>query len=145
MNVRTLAHVTDAINRFWYGTADEEGPGMDRGVLYVPDHEVRQAIRARFSRVISAAAAGQLCMMAESPEGAVALVTVLRVFPRVIYRDGRARANDDQAARVAMSAVERGFDLKLPLVMRTALFDALGAHEDREALPQPDAELSMLE
>lgn len=123
MSAAVLSNVISAINAFWFGAADADGYGQDRQEWFAKNPAFDREIERRFMRVISAAAQGQLDMMAESPEGAVALVVTLDQFPRNIYRgDARAFAHDAHALEIAHAALDKGFDDDLIPVMRKFLY-----------------------
>lgn len=123
MSTAVLSNVISAINTFWFGAADAPDYGQDRAAWFTKDPAFDHQIEQRFARVIEAAAAGQLDMMAESPEGAVALVLVLDQFPRNIFRgDARAFSQDTHALKIAMAALDNGFDDDVMAVMRNFLY-----------------------
>lgn len=123
MSAKVLSNVIDAINNFWFGDPSSGVYGEDRAEWFTKDPGFDAQIMDRFAQVVSAAAMGQLNMMAQSAEGAVALVVVLDQFPRNIYRDdARAFASDPKALRIAKQAVEDGFDQQVMPVMRKFLY-----------------------
>ena len=123
MSPAVLANVIRAVNGFWFGDADDPAYGQDRPQWFKKDPAFDTEIEARFLKVIDNAAAGHLDMMAESPEGAVALVVILDQFPRNVFRgDARAFAHDHKALAIARRAVERGFDAEVMAVMRKFLY-----------------------
>lgn len=123
MAAKVLSNVIDAILTFWFGAAESDIYGQARSEWFVKDPAFDAQIRSKFSRVIDAAAAGQLDMMAESPEGALALVVVLDQFSRNVYRDdARAFENDGHALRIARKALEQGYDAEVLPVMRKFLY-----------------------
>ncbi|HEY9080592.1 DUF924 family protein [Magnetovibrio sp.] len=123
MSTKVMSNVIDAILTFWFGESDSEAYGQNRAAWFTKDPAFDAKIRTRFARVIDAAALGQLDMMAESPEGAVALVVVLDQFPRNVYRDvARAFENDAHALHIAKQAIEKGFDREVIPVMRKFLY-----------------------
>lgn len=118
-----LANVIRAVNTFWFGDADDPAYGQDRPQWFKKDPAFDREIEERFLKVIDNAAQGHLDMMAESPEGAVALVVVLDQFPRNVFRgDARAFAHDLKALAIARQSVERGFDFEVMPVMRKFLY-----------------------
>lgn len=123
MSTIALPTIIDDVMTFWFGNPDADYYGRDRPEWFVKDAVFDAEIRAKFLHVIEAARAVQLDMMADSPEGAVALVVVLDQFPRNVYRDdARAFENDAHALRLARDALERGFDADLMPVMRKFLY-----------------------
>lgn len=118
-----LANVIRAVNTFWFGEADDPAYGQARPQWFKKDPAFDAEIEKRFLKVIDTAAEGHLDMMAESPEGAVALVLVLDQFPRNVFRgDARAFAHDQKALAVAKRAVARGFDAEVLPMMRPFLY-----------------------
>ena len=118
-----LANVIRAVNGFWFGTADDPDYGQARPQWFKKDPAFDAEIETRFLKVIENAAEGSLDMMAESPEGAVALVVILDQFPRNVFRgDARAFAHDGKALTIARRAVERGFDAEVIPAMRKFLY-----------------------
>ena len=131
MSTRVMSNVIDAILTFWFGDSDAQHYGQDRAVWFTKDAEYDAEIKDRFERVIEAAARGQLDMMAQSPEGAVALVVVLDQFPRNVYRNvARAFEFDTHALRIARQALEQGFDQQVIGVMRKFLYLPFEHSED---------------
>lgn len=131
MSPAVLANVIRAINAFWFGEADAPEYGQDRDAWFKKDPRFDAQVQERFLRVVEAARGGQLDVMAESPEGAVALVVVLDQFPRNIYRgDSRAFASDAHALRIARAALAKGFDQEVMPVMRKFLYLPFEHSED---------------
>jgi len=123
MSTKVLSNVVDAIIEFWFGNADADDYGRERPEWFVKNAAFDAEISTKYIRVLEAARVGQLDMMADSPEGAVALVVVLDQFPRNVYRnDARAFENDAHALRLAHDALERGFDAEVMPVMRKFLY-----------------------
>jgi len=123
MSTKVLSNVVDAILEFWFGNTDADDYGRDRPEWFVKNAAFDAEISAKYIRVLEAARVGQLDMMADSPEGAVALVVVLDQFSRNVYRnDARAFENDAHALRLARDALERGFDAEVMPVMRKFLY-----------------------
>ena len=68
-------------------------------------------IAERFAALVGRAAAGELTVWEQSPEGALALLILTDQFPRNLYRaSARAFAADPRAKAIAERAVARGFD-----------------------------------
>ncbi len=92
--------------RFWF----EEHPKD----WFVKNPDFDAEIRARFSTLHGAAAAGQLAHWADEARSCLALVVVLDQFPRNIYRGhARAFASDELARSVARVILERGWDKQM--------------------------------
>lgn len=123
MSPKDMSHLIEAILTFWFGASDAPDYGQDRKAWFVKDPAFDADIKARFGKVVEAAGAGQLDHMADSPEGAVALVVCLDQFPRNIYRnDARAFAYDAKALSLAKAAIANGFDQQVMPVMRKFLY-----------------------
>lgn len=123
MNTSTLSHVTSAINAFWFGAADDGAYGQARREWFVKNPDFDAEIKQRFEPTMRDAASGALDAMAESPEGAVALVVALDQFPRNVYRrDARAFAQDAKALKIANAALDNGFNEDVMPVMRPFLY-----------------------
>jgi len=85
--------------------------------------------------------------LADTPEGALALILLLDQMPRNIHRGTKlAFASDGQALALARRLVARGFDQTLPAVMRLFVYlpfthaEELGAQDECvklvESLPE---------
>lgn len=123
MSTSTLSHVSNAINTFWFGGADDDAYGQARPEWFVKNPDFDAEIKQRFETTMSDAALGTLDAMAQSPEGAVALVVVLDQFPRNVYRnDARAFAQDAKALSIAKVALDEGFNRDIIPVMRSFLY-----------------------
>lgn len=123
MNISTLSHLTSAINTFWFGAADDGAYGQARREWFVKNPDFDAEIKQRFESTMSDAASGALDAMAESPEGAVALLVALDQFPRNVYRgDSRAFAQDKKALGIAKAALDKGFNRDVMPVMRPFLY-----------------------
>lgn len=98
-------------------------------------------IRRRFGATLEDAIAGRLEGWLNVPEGALALVIVLDQFSRNLYRhDHRAWAQDGKAYAVMRAAMERRFDVELPVTVRNWIYmplmhsEVLADHEEGLAL-----------
>lgn len=77
------------------------------------------------------ACAGAFDRWADTPDGAVALLVLLDQVPRNCFRgDCRAFESDVQARAVARRAVDRGFDLALPVERRLFIYMPFEHSED---------------
>lgn len=131
MTPKAISNIIDAVLSFWFGDPEDPGYGENREAWFKKDPDFDREIETRFGALIADGAAGRLDSMAESPEGAVALVIILDQFPRNIYRgDARAFAQDAKARAVAERAIAREFDASLMPVMRKFLYLPFEHSED---------------
>jgi uncharacterized protein (DUF924 family) len=93
---------------FWFGREA-------RGNWFAKDAAFDALVRARFSTLYDASAAGRLAAWQGDADGALALVILLDQFPRNMFR-GRpaAFATDAMALAVSEAAIARDFDLAQP-------------------------------
>jgi uncharacterized protein (DUF924 family) len=76
-------------------------------------------VRQRFLQLHEAAARGELALIEDSAEGALALVILLDQFPRNMFRGSpQAFATDPLARDVARRALARGFDRAIEASLR---------------------------
>ena len=96
---------------FW----QEAGPES----WYRQDAPFDRTIRDRFGALWDLACAGGCDHWAMGPKGALALIVLTDQFPRNMFRDSpRAFASDARALRIAASALNHGWDLRLAEPMR---------------------------
>ena len=120
-----------AVLRFWFGEAGEYGQRLKRWFEKDPAFDVR--VRAEFSTLYEATAAGDNAAWLERPADCLAYVIVLDQFPRHIYRgEARAFAADALALRAARHAVARRFDREMLPVERLFLYLPLQHSESLE-------------
>lgn len=107
-----------AILDFWF----DRRPGValaSRRAWFEKNTAFDDAIRQRFGAAVESALAEGYADWAETAEGALALLILLDQFPRNIFRgQAKAFAGDARARTIARHAVDRGFDIALPPVMR---------------------------
>ena len=110
-----MTKFADAVLAFW------RNAGPDK--WFKKDSAFDDEIRARFLETHEAAARGGLAAWEATRDGALALVIALDQFPRNMFR-GSARAFDADplAVAVATRAIDRGFDLPLPVQERTFFY-----------------------
>lgn len=112
-----------AVLRFW----EQAGPEA----WFAKDDAFDRTIRDEYEPLHHAAARGELSDWAADWEGALALILLLDQFPRNLYRNsGHAFATDGLARRVALEAIEDGFDLKAPMPLRIFFYLPLEHSED---------------
>jgi uncharacterized protein (DUF924 family) len=116
---------------FWFAERDEGGALLARQAWFKKDEAFDQAIRDAFADDIEAAAAGGLDHLADTAEGALALMILLDQFPRNVFRGTpRAFAADPKAREIARAALDQGFDQAVPAVARTFFYLPFEHSED---------------
>ena len=104
---------------FWFGTGVDE----NREIWFKSTPVFDQEIKSRFGIELVIAVTGGHDDLAETAEGALALVILLDQFPRNLLRKkAEAFENDDRALQIAKAAIARGFDLELPPIRRRFLY-----------------------
>ncbi|HEX2113111.1 MAG TPA: DUF924 family protein [Alphaproteobacteria bacterium] len=112
-----------ALRDFWFGIAGGPEYGRPRKIWFEKNAEFDEELCRRFLADHERAASGACDPLAETPEGAVALVLLLDQLPRNLFRcTPRAFATDAQARAVAKRAVDAGFDRQVPPVERVFLY-----------------------
>lgn len=105
----------DAVLRLWFDTLTEAQWWDKDDAL---DARIRRDFGDLHGRLV-----GQGGSCATTPREALATVIVLDQFSRNLFRsDPRAYAADPLARRVAMAAIERGFDKTMPVQQRLFLY-----------------------
>ena len=109
----------DDILGFWFGRAGEPDHGEPRRTWWLKDPAFDAEIRSRYFDHHRRALAGELDPMADTAEGALALVLLLDQFSRNMFRDQpESYAADEQARKVAGAALDAGFDQAVPPLWR---------------------------
>jgi uncharacterized protein (DUF924 family) len=104
---------------FWFDRKHADAPLQHRKVWFEKDDAFDAAIRDRFDRAVETALAEGYTDWAETAEGSLALLILLDQFPRNLFRgQAKAFAGDTRARAIAHKAVDRGFDIALPPMMR---------------------------
>jgi uncharacterized protein (DUF924 family) len=119
---------------FWFANALEsvEAARARSKVWFANDPQFDAETARRFSDLPIEAAAGSLDSWMNAAESALARVIVLDQFPRNLYRgDARAFAFDALALAGSISALERGFSIRLHPVQTVFLLLPLEHAEDR--------------
>src|SRR5665213_338861 len=105
---------------------------------FASDAKLDAEISRRFGALWEQARCGGLADWELSADGALALVIVLDQFPRNMFRDtGTAFESDAMVRRVAIRAVENGFDLIVPASLRA--FELIGGRIGTDRLNYPYA------
>ena len=105
----------EAVLLFWR----EAGPKR----WFAQDSAFDAEIRGRFLATHEAAAAGRLSAWEDTAEGALALLIALDQFPRNMFRGtARAFSTDPLVLAAARRAIERGFDLVIPMPERNFFY-----------------------
>lgn len=106
----------DNVLDFWF---QRDKPLAYRDCWFEKSDAFDAQIAAQFGAAVESALAEGHADWAATPEGALALVILLDQFPRNLFRNQtKAFAGDARARIVARQAVDRGFDIALPPVMR---------------------------
>ncbi len=124
--------VIERVITFWFGERDSAELGKPRRELwFVKTAKTDAEIARRFGADMEAAADGRLNHLAETVEGALALVILLDQFPRNVFRDTpRAFATDAKARVIAREALDKDFDRELLMVQRCFLYLPFEHSED---------------
>lgn len=138
--------LTDDILAFWFGKPEDDGycgHGEPREAWWQKDPVYDAEIRSRYLDHYARAIAGELDSMAQTPEGALALILMLDQFPRNMFR-GRPEtyASDEKARKLAREALGSGFDQCLPPVWRWFFYLPF---EHSETLADQDLSVSLFE
>lgn len=135
MRSERVTITADAILDFWF----DRRPGValeTRKAWFEKDPAFDDTIRRRFGAAVETVLAGGHADWTETAEGALALLILLDQFPRNIFRgQAKAFAGDARARAIARQAVDRGFDIALPPVMRMFFYLPF---EHSEHLPDQD-------
>ncbi|MBK8210510.1 MAG: DUF924 domain-containing protein [Rhodospirillales bacterium] len=125
--------VAQRLTTFWFGSDDPERAALRRRQWFRADAGFDSECGMQFAGECRAAAAGALDCLAETADGALALVLLLDQLPRNIYR-GRAEAfaQDSKARAVAAQAIGRGFDEAVPAEQRLFFYLPFEHSEDLE-------------
>ncbi|HEX6958952.1 MAG TPA: DUF924 family protein [Ferrovibrio sp.] len=108
----------DIVLDFWFDRPASQ-PLQPRKEWWQKDESFDADIRIRFGAAVETALAGGYADWEDAAESALALLILLDQFPRNIFRgQARAFAGDARARSVAHKAVDRGFDITVPTVMR---------------------------
>lgn len=125
-----MALVKDVLD-FWFGAPDAAEFGQRRQCWFVQDPEFDATILAQFAKDFEIAADGGHGSLADTAEGALALIIMLDQFPRNLFRGAaRAFATDARALALARSAVAAGHDQALNVVQRCFVYLPFEHSED---------------
>jgi uncharacterized protein (DUF924 family) len=125
------AKLIERVLSFWFGAGWAAAEPAARPDWFTPSPDFDGAIARAFGGDVERAMAGDFADLTDSPEGSVALVILLDQFTRNLFRGtARAFSADARARTVARRALERGFDLTLPPVMRVFLYLPFEHSED---------------
>lgn len=103
-------------------------------VWFARDPSFDEQIRVRFGDLPTHAEQGHLDTWQDDARSSLALVLVLDQFPRNLHRDSnRCFAYDPIAHRVALDAIDRGFDAELAPVEASFLYLPFEHAEDIES------------
>lgn len=125
------ASLIERVLSFWFGAGWDSAESAPRPEWFTPNSAFDGAIAWDFGGDVERAMAGDLAGLTNSPRGCLALVILLDQFPRNLFRGtAKAFAADTRARTVARHALERGFDVALPPVMRLFLYLPFEHSED---------------
>jgi len=111
--------LAERILSFWFGT----GKDGYREIWFEKDPEFDRKVADKFTADREIAASGGYDAMAETSDGALALVILLDQFSRNLLRgDAGAFASDPKALAIAKTAIANGFDLTMPLYRRSFFY-----------------------
>jgi len=131
----TVTVTPDTILDFWFDRRAGE-PLVHRKAWFEKNAAFDEEIRSRFGAAVETALADGFADWAGDAEGALALLILLDQFPRNLFRgEAKAFAGDARARNIARQAVDRGFDIALPPVMRMFFYLPF---EHSEHLPDQD-------
>lgn len=120
---------------FWFGEDLDSAAALEArsSRWFAPDAGFDARIRERFADLPGQARDGTLEHWRDTPRPTLALVLALDQFPRNLYRESpQAYAFDSDGVRVALTAIEQGFDRELHAVEAVFLYLPLEHSEDRE-------------
>jgi uncharacterized protein (DUF924 family) len=140
MTDTTAALITPGdILDFWFDRRPGDDPGralQHRAAWFERNPDFDEAIRSRFGAAVESALAEGFADWAGQAESALALLLLLDQFPRNLFRgQAKAFAGDARARAVAHAAVDRGFDIAVPPMMRMFFYLPF---EHSEHLPDQD-------
>jgi uncharacterized protein (DUF924 family) len=123
------------VTGFWRSAGPEK--------WFAPAPTFDDALRLRFEATHHAAARGDYAAWEASAEGALALLILLDQVPRNLFRDSaHAFATDPLARRIAVQALEAGFERRLEPILRPFLYLPF---EHSEALADQDRAVALFE
>ncbi len=115
----------EEILEFWFGhyQPSKEYFAERMHLWFGGTPEIDENIRRRFETDVQQAAAGQLSSWEEDPRSCLALIVLLDQFSLNIYRDEpRSFEQSAMAIPIAERALARGFDQKVPVIMRAFFY-----------------------
>ena len=116
---------------FWFGAPGSAEFGQRRQFWFVMDPEFDARIQSQFGKEFEIAADGGHDSLADTAEGALALIIMLDQFPRNMFRgSARAFATDPKALALARSAIAAGHDREFNLVQRCFVYLPFEHSED---------------
>lgn len=98
---------------YWFGPLDSSG-FADRGKIkmwFMGGKKLDDEIKQKFGALVEQAVSGGLAQWELKPISLLALIILLDQFPRNVYRgSAKAFAGDDRACRLAIGAINKGWD-----------------------------------
>ena len=119
--------LAERVLSFWFG----DGEDGFREAWFKKDPEFDQEIEEQFGAEREVAAAGRHDALAETADGALALVILLDQFSRNLLRgQAEAFASDAKALGIAKTAISNGFDMKMSPIRRSFFYVPFEHSED---------------
>lgn len=108
---------------FWFGAPDSALRGRRRKEWFTKSDDFDRAVTARFLRLHTRAAAGELAAWSETPHGLLAFIILCDQLPRNMFRNtARAFFTDAQALAAAQAMLARGWDQQLAPITRWFIY-----------------------
>jgi uncharacterized protein (DUF924 family) len=118
-----VSDIIDRVLDYWFLPPGHPGHGRHRTMWFNGTPALDADIARRFRPAIEQALCGRLDHLACTPRGALALCLLLDQMTRNTFRGtALAFAGDARARRTATAAIARGFDRRLPAVLRAFLY-----------------------
>lgn len=115
----SFADLPQQVLGFWFGSPDAAGSFAERPEWFRTDPAFDAACANRFAVACREAIEGRLNALAETADGALALILLLDQLPRNVYRGTRmAYAGDTASREIARVALARRYDNARPAVQR---------------------------
>ncbi|MCW5744880.1 MAG: DUF924 domain-containing protein [Alphaproteobacteria bacterium] len=118
-----MTDLTCRVLAYWFLPPGHPAHGRQRAQWFTSTPALDADIARRFGPAIDLALRGRYNHLAGTPRGALALCVLLDQMTRNAFRgSARAFAGDARARQIAMAALARGFDRRLPVFQRIFLY-----------------------